>query len=69
MPGPLAGVLLVVASYLVGAIPWPAKVRARILDPVSLDVRPGLESYNRRAIAESCELIRARLQLELDKAR
>jgi 1-acyl-sn-glycerol-3-phosphate acyltransferase len=54
---------------LVGAIPWPAKVRARILDPVSLDVRPGLESYNRRAIAESCELIRARLQLELDKAR
>jgi 1-acyl-sn-glycerol-3-phosphate acyltransferase len=48
-------------------VPWPAKIRAHVLAPVELEVPPGLDTYNRRAIADWTELVRTRLQDELDR--
>jgi 1-acyl-sn-glycerol-3-phosphate acyltransferase len=52
----------------VGAwIPWPVKIRARILEPVRFDVPAELGSYGRRLVADGAEQVRQRLQLELDR--
>jgi 1-acyl-sn-glycerol-3-phosphate acyltransferase len=48
-------------------IPWPVKVRARVLEPVRFDVPADLGSYSRRLVAEAAEQVRERLQLELDR--
>ncbi len=48
-------------------VPWPAKIRAYILPPVEFDVPAGLDVYNRRAVADWAELVRSRLQDELDR--
>jgi 1-acyl-sn-glycerol-3-phosphate acyltransferase len=50
-----------------GAVHWPVKVRAYILPPVDFDVPAGLDAYDRRLVADSAELVRARLQDELDR--
>jgi 1-acyl-sn-glycerol-3-phosphate acyltransferase len=50
-------------------VPWPVKVRARVLPPVEFDVPAGLETYDRRLVADCCELVRAQLQDELDRGR
>ena len=47
-------------------VPWPAKVSAHILAPVDFDVPMGLDVYDRRLIADCAELVRARIQHELD---
>jgi 1-acyl-sn-glycerol-3-phosphate acyltransferase len=48
-------------------VPWPAKIRVHVLAPVKLDVPAGLDAYNRRAVADWAELVRTRLQDELDR--
>ena len=48
-------------------VPWPVKVRATVLPPIELDVTPGLDQYDRRAIADSADRVRDRLQAELDR--
>ncbi|MGH9297529.1 MAG: lysophospholipid acyltransferase family protein, partial [Acidimicrobiales bacterium] len=53
--GPVLGSML----YL------PAKFRLRVLDPVSFDVKPGLERYPRGRIMEEAEAIRHDLQENL----
>jgi 1-acyl-sn-glycerol-3-phosphate acyltransferase len=50
-----------------GWIPWPVKVRARVLEPVCFDVPAALGSYGRRLVADGTEQVRQRLQLELDR--
>lgn len=44
------------------ALYFPAKIKMRVLDPVSFDVEPGLERYSRSRVMEEAEAIRARLQ-------
>ncbi len=44
------------------AIYLPAKMKFRVLDPVTFDVEPGLERYSRSRVMEEAESIRARLQ-------
>ncbi len=50
-----------------GLVPFPVKVDAHVLEPVRFDVPPGLQTYNRRLVADGAEEIRARLQGELDR--
>jgi hypothetical protein len=49
-----------------GFVPWPVKIRATVLPPVELEVTPGLDRYDRRAIADWADRVRGRLQHELD---
>ncbi len=55
-----------VNSLLMGplgyAVYFPAKIKIRVLDPVSFDVEPGLERYSRSRVMEEAETIRGRLQ-------
>ena len=48
-------------------VPWPVKIRAGVLPPAELDVDPGLDRYNRRAIADWAERVRDEIQDELDR--
>ena len=47
-------------------VPWPAKIRAHILAPIEPDVPAGMDTYNRRTVADWADLVRTRLQDELD---
>jgi 1-acyl-sn-glycerol-3-phosphate acyltransferase len=40
----------------------PAKFRLRVLEPVSLDVEPGLDRYSRSRIMDESEAVRRRIQ-------
>ncbi len=44
------------------ALPFPAKFKLRVLDPVSFDVPPGQERYSKSRVMDEAEGIRARLQ-------
>jgi 1-acyl-sn-glycerol-3-phosphate acyltransferase len=46
-------------------IPFPAKMRIRVLDPVRLDVPPDQPRYSRSRIMDTSEDIRATIQTEL----
>jgi 1-acyl-sn-glycerol-3-phosphate acyltransferase len=41
---------------------FPAKIKLRVLDPITFDVEPGLERYSRSRVMDEAESIRARLQ-------
>ncbi len=41
---------------------FPAKIKIRVLDPISFDVEPGLERYSRSRVMDEAENIRATLQ-------
>jgi 1-acyl-sn-glycerol-3-phosphate acyltransferase len=43
-------------------VPFPAKLRLRVMDPVSFDVLPDLGRYSRSKVMEAAESIRADLQ-------
>jgi 1-acyl-sn-glycerol-3-phosphate acyltransferase len=43
-------------------VPFPAKLRLRVMDPVSFDVPPDLGRYSRSKVMEAAESIRADLQ-------
>jgi 1-acyl-sn-glycerol-3-phosphate acyltransferase len=55
-----------VNSLLMGPLGYvvyfPAKIKLRVLDPVSFDVEPGLDRYSRSRVMDEAETIRARLQ-------
>ncbi len=55
-----------VNSLLMGPIGYvtyfPAKIKLRVLDPVSFDVEPCLERYSRSRVMDEAENIRAQLQ-------
>ena len=54
------------------AVPFPAKIRISVLEPITFDVEPGLERYPRSVVLEEAERIREQIQgqvLELLKAR
>lgn len=44
---------------------FPAKIRFRVLEPVTFDVAPGLERYPRSQIFDEAERIRQQMQLEI----
>jgi 1-acyl-sn-glycerol-3-phosphate acyltransferase len=46
-------------------IPFPAKLRIRVLDPVRLDVPPDQPRYSRSRIMDASEAIRGAIQAEL----
>jgi 1-acyl-sn-glycerol-3-phosphate acyltransferase len=46
-------------------IPFPAKLRIRVLEPVVLDVAPDLPRYSRSRIMDTSEAIRHAIQTEL----
>ncbi len=41
---------------------FPAKIKIRVLDPISFDVEPGLDRYSRSRVMDEAENIRATLQ-------
>ena len=55
-----------VNSLLMGPLGYvtyfPAKIKFRVLDPISFDVEPGLERYSRSRVMDEAENIRATLQ-------
>lgn len=57
-------------SLLLGAafayVPFPSKVRIRVLPPVELDEPPGQHSYPANTIADIAEQVRGLIQVELD---
>ncbi len=48
------------------AVPFPAKFRLRVLDPVTFDVEPGRERYPKSEVLEESERIRESMQHALD---
>ena len=60
--------LPVTANMLVGMgiVPFPAKIRIRVLDPVVLDVAPDQPRHSRSRVMETAEDIRHRIQEALD---
>jgi 1-acyl-sn-glycerol-3-phosphate acyltransferase len=60
--------LPVTANMLVGMgiVPFPAKIRIRVLDPVVLDVAPDQPRYSRSRVMETAEDIRQRIQEAID---
>ncbi len=44
------------------AVYFPAKMKMRVLDPVTFDVEPGLERYSRSRVMDEGEAVRARMQ-------
>jgi hypothetical protein len=46
-------------------VPFPAKLRIRVLDPVLLDVLPDQPRYSRSRIMDTSEDIRHAIQAEL----
>ena len=53
---------MVVFGPLGLVIPFPAKLRLRVLDPVHFDVDPDQERYSRSKVMDEAEAIRVRLQ-------
>jgi 1-acyl-sn-glycerol-3-phosphate acyltransferase len=53
--GPLLGLV----------VPFPAKFRIRVLEPVHFDVPPGQDRYNRSTVIDHAERIRASVQAAL----
>jgi 1-acyl-sn-glycerol-3-phosphate acyltransferase len=45
-----------------GAIPLPAKIKLRVLDPVHIDVPPDQDRYSKSRVMEESEKIRVQLQ-------
>jgi hypothetical protein len=43
-------------------VPFPSKLRLRVMDPVTFDVEPDLGRYSRSKVMEAAESIRADLQ-------
>jgi len=43
-------------------VPFPAKFKLRVLDPVTFDVPPGQERYSKSRIMEEAETVRGKLQ-------
>jgi len=43
-------------------VPFPAKLRLRVLDPVTFDVEPGLDRYPKGRVIEEAERIRQSMQ-------
>lgn len=43
-------------------VPFPAKMRLRVLDPVTFDVEPGRDRYPKSKVMEESERVRQRLQ-------
>ena len=41
---------------------FPAKIKLRVLDPITFDVEPGQERYSRSRVMDEAEKIRATLQ-------
>ena len=50
-----------------GIVPWPVKIRASILPAVDFELPAGLDAYNRRLVAGWAEVVRGRIQDELDR--
>jgi 1-acyl-sn-glycerol-3-phosphate acyltransferase len=48
-------------------VPWPVKIAAHVLPAVELDMPVGLDSYDRRVVAEWADAVRAQLQDDLDR--
>jgi len=61
---PLTANMLVFAGLgpLGAVVPLPAKIRVRVLDPVTFDVPPDQPRYSRSRIMEASEAIRAQIQ-------
>jgi 1-acyl-sn-glycerol-3-phosphate acyltransferase len=53
---------MLVFGPLGAVLPFPAKFRLRVLDPVLFDVAPDQERYSRSRVMEAAESIRVRLQ-------
>jgi 1-acyl-sn-glycerol-3-phosphate acyltransferase len=53
---------MVVFGPLGIVMPFPAKFRLRVLEPVQFDVAPGQERYSRSRVMEEAEAIRTRMQ-------
>jgi 1-acyl-sn-glycerol-3-phosphate acyltransferase len=45
-----------------GMLPFPAKIKLRVLDPVTFDVPPDQERYSRSRVMDEAEAIRVRIQ-------
>ena len=45
-----------------GMIPFPAKIKVRVLDPVHFDVAPDQERYSRSRVMDESEAIRIKIQ-------
>jgi 1-acyl-sn-glycerol-3-phosphate acyltransferase len=43
-------------------LPFPAKIRVRVLEPVHFDVAPDLERYSKSRVMDEAETIRVRIQ-------
>jgi 1-acyl-sn-glycerol-3-phosphate acyltransferase len=60
----------ITANMLLGPlgalVPFPAKIRIRVLDPIRLDVTPDQPRYPRSRIMDTSEAIRSAIQHELD---
>ena len=48
-------------------IHFPAAITARVLEPVIFDEPPGLEQYPTYRVADAAEMIRTRIQAEIDE--
>ena len=62
---PLTANMLVVGPLLGLLVPFPAKFKLRVLDPVTFDVPPDQPRYSRSRVMEESEAIRERIQEEL----
>jgi 1-acyl-sn-glycerol-3-phosphate acyltransferase len=60
----------ITANMLLGPlgalVPFPAKIRIRVLDPIRLDVPPDQPRYSRSRIMDTSEAIRSTIQHQLD---
>jgi 1-acyl-sn-glycerol-3-phosphate acyltransferase len=59
---PLTANMLVFGPLLGLVVPFPAKFRLRVLEPVTFDVPPDQERYARSRVMEAAEAIRVQLQ-------
>jgi 1-acyl-sn-glycerol-3-phosphate acyltransferase len=53
---------MVVFGPLGIVMPFPAKFRLRVLEPIHFDVAPGQERYSKSRVMEESEAVRARMQ-------
>jgi 1-acyl-sn-glycerol-3-phosphate acyltransferase len=59
---PITANMLVFGPLLGGVLPFPAKFRLRVLDPVHFDVAPDQERYSRSRVMDEADGIRVALQ-------
>ena len=70
LPGGWPVTLNALVFGAVGAgVHFPVSVTARVLEPVALDAPPGLEHYPTYRVADATEMIRSRIQVNLDDMR